>query len=63
MCDAKIIKIYEGTNQVHRIVMARRLLQYPAKPPRPSALACANRAEVRGQVSVGSAHSAGTLGP
>ncbi|WP_418063739.1 acyl-CoA dehydrogenase family protein [Pimelobacter simplex] len=25
-CDAKITQIYEGTNQVQRIVMARQLL-------------------------------------
>ena len=26
MCDAKITQIYEGTNQIHRMVMARQLL-------------------------------------
>jgi alkylation response protein AidB-like acyl-CoA dehydrogenase len=31
MRDAKITQIYEGTNQIQRIVMARQLL---AGPPR-----------------------------
>jgi alkylation response protein AidB-like acyl-CoA dehydrogenase len=28
MCDAKITQIYEGTNQIQRVVMARALLVY-----------------------------------
>ena len=27
MRDAKITQIYEGTNQIHRVVMARQLLK------------------------------------
>ena len=27
MCDAKITQIYEGTNQIQRMVMARQLLK------------------------------------
>ncbi len=27
MCDAKITQIYEGTNQIQRMVMARQLLR------------------------------------
>jgi alkylation response protein AidB-like acyl-CoA dehydrogenase len=26
MCDAKITQIYEGTNQIQRVVLARQLL-------------------------------------
>jgi alkylation response protein AidB-like acyl-CoA dehydrogenase/AcrR family transcriptional regulator len=32
MRDAKITQIYEGTNQIQRVVMARQLLKYPGGP-------------------------------
>jgi alkylation response protein AidB-like acyl-CoA dehydrogenase len=31
MRDAKITQIYEGTNQILRVVMARQLLQRPGR--------------------------------
>jgi alkylation response protein AidB-like acyl-CoA dehydrogenase len=31
MRDAKITQIYEGTNQIQRMVMARQLLKGPAR--------------------------------
>jgi len=32
MRDAKITQIYEGTNQIQRVVVARRLLDEVARP-------------------------------
>jgi alkylation response protein AidB-like acyl-CoA dehydrogenase len=32
MRDAKITQIYEGTNQIQRIVMARQLLVHSVRP-------------------------------
>jgi len=32
MRDAKITQIYEGTNQIQRVVVARRLLDDAARP-------------------------------
>jgi alkylation response protein AidB-like acyl-CoA dehydrogenase len=36
MRDAKITQIYEGTNQIQRLVIARHLLGRPGRSPRPA---------------------------
>ena len=47
MRDAKITQIYEGTNQIQRLVIAREMLREPRVPPRRRCLARAARTRLR----------------